>query len=230
MQACNISSSTDNIEPEGRKLEYWQMNTKHPIPTFCPSYLQNLSAKNIRILQTRDCDFTPLTWGEVKDHVAHQRLDVFWRKPSHQRRYLEFCWNLKKRTSMSRFILEERLRWTVGETFIVGRFDNPHNVAIKKNDWPYGIIDEIVHLVIWTKFSLHQDAETGHLTKEGTDEVAAYVERQFCVAMPKNHVSYKEGSPIRNSFTQILIMSTGRYSGSGIGTLSKVLMRWNIFI
>ena len=30
-------------------------------------------------------------------------------------------------------------------------------MRILYNDWPYGLVDGIVHLVVWTKFDLEDD-------------------------------------------------------------------------
>ena len=177
------------------KLEYWQMNTPFP-PARCPEFLQNLSAKNIRILQTADADFKPLTWHEVKTAIANDDLNIFWRVPSEQRRYLEFCWLQKRKWgSMTAFVLEERLHWghidTSQEIFLPSRrFDNPNNVAVKKNDWSYGIDKRITHLVVWTAFALREEAATGRLTESGKLELEEYVDRVFRIRVPKHDVSY----------------------------------------
>jgi hypothetical protein len=52
-------------------------------------------------------------------------------------------------------------------------------VKILYNDWPYGIDADIVHLVVWTKFELEDDEETGLSTAESHGEIDAYVERTF---------------------------------------------------
>jgi hypothetical protein len=179
------------------KPEYWQMNTPFP-PATCPEFLQNLTPKNIRILQTADADFKALTWHEVKNAIENEDLNIFWRMPSEQRRYLEFCWLQKRKWgSLTTFVLEERLHWrhihTSREISLSGqRFDNPKNVAVKKNDWPYGIDKRITHLVVWTAFTLREEAATGRLTESGKLELEEYVDRVFRIRVPKSDVSYLE--------------------------------------
>jgi hypothetical protein len=51
------------------------------------------------------------------------------------------------------------------------------------NDWPYGIDPDIVHLVVWTKFELEDDVETGLSTAESHQQIDDYVQRTF-----KSHV------------------------------------------
>ena len=47
------------------------------------------------------------------------------------------------------------------------------------NDWPYGIDPDIVHLVVWTKFELPDDEETGRCTAESRQEIDDYVQETF---------------------------------------------------
>lgn len=58
-------------------------------------------------------------------------------------------------------------------------FSNPQDVKILQNDWPYGIDERIVHLVVWTKFPLEDDPVTGDLMPAVRKEVDAFVKRTF---------------------------------------------------
>jgi hypothetical protein len=58
-------------------------------------------------------------------------------------------------------------------------FEFAEDIKILYNDWPYGVDPNIVHLVIWTKFELEDDAETGLATPESRQEIEAYVEKTF---------------------------------------------------
>jgi hypothetical protein len=76
------------------------------------------------------------------------------------------------------FIVNERLQWESMEA--KGRpFECAEDIKILYNDWPYGIDPNIVHLVIWTKFELEDDPETGLATPESRREIEAYVETTF---------------------------------------------------
>jgi len=191
------------------KLEYWQMNTPFP-PAKCPEFLQNLTPKNIRILQTADADFKALTWNEVKTAIENEDLNIFWRVPSGQRRYLEFCWLQKSKWgSMTTFVLEGRLHWrhiytSRAASLSVQRFDNPNNVAVKKNDWPYGIDKRITHLVVWTTFTLGEEEATGRLTENGKLELEEYVDRVFRIRVPKSDVS-NLGFALEQALSQLLM-------------------------
>lgn len=76
------------------------------------------------------------------------------------------------------FMLNVRLQWKDMEP--KGRpFEDPSDIKILYNDWPYGIDPDIVHLVVWTKFELEDDAETGLSTRESRQEIEEYVQRTF---------------------------------------------------
>jgi hypothetical protein len=57
------------------------------------------------------------------------------------------------------------------------------------NDWPYGLDDKIVHLVVWTKFELKDDPETDDLTDEARREIDEFVDETFCRKVGKENVS-----------------------------------------
>ncbi|KAL3424861.1 hypothetical protein PVAG01_04142 [Phlyctema vagabunda] len=60
------------------------------------------------------------------------------------------------------------------------RFTDPEaNVKILWNDWPYGIDERIVHLVVWTKFVLEDDEATGDLRDDVRAEIQSFVDRTF---------------------------------------------------
>jgi len=57
-------------------------------------------------------------------------------------------------------------------------------MKILYNDWPYGIDDKIVHLVVWTKFELEDDAVTGLSTPESRQQIDAFVQKTFGARLP----------------------------------------------
>ena len=62
-------------------------------------------------------------------------------------------------------------------------------MCILYNDWPYGLDPKIVHLVVWTKFSLEDDEDTGELTKETRTRIDRYVDETFKARVPAENVS-----------------------------------------
>lgn len=65
----------------------------------------------------------------------------------------------------------------------------PDDIKILYNDWPYGIDEKIVHLVIWTKFSFEEDPETEQLTWEARIDLEDWVYETFCTRMKPGNVS-----------------------------------------
>jgi hypothetical protein len=62
------------------------------------------------------------------------------------------------------------------------------DVKILYNDWPYGIDAKIVHLVVWTKFELDEDAATGLSTPESHAQIGAFVEATFGARVRDEHI------------------------------------------
>jgi hypothetical protein len=66
-------------------------------------------------------------------------------------------------------------------------------MRILYNDWPYGVEEGIVHLVVWTKFALEDDPATGDLTPRARQEIDDYVTKVFRSRMPADEVSWIKG-------------------------------------
>ncbi|KAF9878984.1 hypothetical protein CkaCkLH20_03217 [Colletotrichum karsti] len=162
-------------------LPYWQVNVPSEHRTDeCPEGLRNLSAKDVGILSTPDAEYRPQTWGIVRRFVDTNRLDLFQRVPSELRRYRLFIHHLiKEHGSVMNFVLRHRLGW---EEPLVAKgtpFQFEEDLKILVNDWPYGIDQRIVHLVVWTKFELEEDLATGDLTEKARGEIEEYVDKTF---------------------------------------------------
>ena len=73
------------------------------------------------------------------------------------------------------------------------------DIKILYNDWPYGIDDKIVHLVVWTKFELEDDAETGYSTPESHQQIDAFVQRTFGGKVkPENYAWFKNWRSLKS--------------------------------
>jgi hypothetical protein len=179
-------------ESVSESLPYWQVNVPPDQRTLtCPDFLQHISEKDIEILSTPDKEYHILTWPEVRNFIARNRLDLFQRVPSDLRRYLAYNWQIKQEYgSVMQFILSQRLGWEApvmpkGKPFEIG-----DDWQVRWNDWPYGIDERIVHLVVWTKFDLEEDAVTGDLTDVARKEIDAFVKETFCKRMKEENVSF----------------------------------------
>lgn len=179
-------------DPEDGPLPYWQVNiAPEDRQDDCPVALQTLSDKDIGIISTRDEDYRVQTWDEVVDIVRTNRLQDFRRWPSDLRRYREFIWRLKHEWgSVMDYMLSERLHWRVPITPRSSRpFEYDDDFQILFNDWPYGIDEQIVHLVVWTKFQLGDGAET-------VAEIERFIERTFSPGVAKDKVSVMPSSKL----------------------------------
>jgi hypothetical protein len=183
-------------------LPYWQVNVPtDQRSTECPDFLKDANEKDQTILATPDSEFRRLSWPEVQKLIQTNRVDLFQRVPSDLRRYKAYTARLKQQYgSVMNFVMAERLKWQdllpQGEPF-----SNPGKITttclpavrsltlaigdikILLNDWPYGIDTRIVHLVIWVKFQLEEDAISGDLTDAARQQLDLYVDQTF-----RNHV------------------------------------------
>lgn len=62
------------------------------------------------------------------------------------------------------------------------------DIKILWNDWPYGIDEKIVHLVVWVKFDLEDDPATDDLTPRARQEIDEYVQKTFGTKVNPEHV------------------------------------------
>lgn len=166
----------DNVE-----IAYWNTNVPESQRTeTCPDFLLGLSPKDLSIVSTRDADYHVLTWEEVRTIAAQNCLDHFQRVPSELRRYRAFTYRLAQEYgSVTSFVLNQRLQWTPPIRPMGEPFECPDDYKILYNDWPYGIDEKIVHLVVWTKFSLEDDPSTGHLAEKSRRQIERFVSETF---------------------------------------------------
>ena len=78
-------------------LPYWLVNVPPAErPETCPDFLIHANEKDRGIISTPDSEYHRLTWPEVKEIIANNRIDLFQRVPSDLRKYLEFNLKLKQ--------------------------------------------------------------------------------------------------------------------------------------
>ena len=91
------------------------------------------------------------------------------------------------------FILKERLHWREEDLDVKvekGRgFERAEDWKILCNDWPYGLDERIVHLVVWTKFELADD-EKGMLSVGAREMIESFVKEKFINFMGEENVSF----------------------------------------
>ncbi|KAF2644439.1 hypothetical protein P280DRAFT_443119 [Massarina eburnea CBS 473.64] len=166
--------------PHEEPLPFWLVNVpRDQWPAECPDFLKECGEKDRGIIGTPDSEYSALHWDHVRHLISIDRVDQFHRVPSELRRYRQFTHRLvKEYGSIMNFIVNERLRWK--SMVPQGRpFEYDDDIKILYNDWPYGIDPKIKHLVIWTKFELDDDPETGLSTPESHAAIDAYVRKTF---------------------------------------------------
>lgn len=171
-------------------LPYWQVNVEeHERTAECPEALLYVNDKDRSIISTPNSEYTPQTWSQVVGFVESNHLELFKRWPSDLRRYRVFIHKLHKQYgSVTRFLLAKRLEWEAPVTPAGAPFENPEDIKILCNDWPYGLDSRIVHLVVWTKFRIENDPDTDDMTDQARKQVDAFVTRTFRSQVPSENV------------------------------------------
>lgn len=141
----------------------------------------------------------------IYDDLGANDLDRFKRYPSHLRRYLAWSSEIKALYgSVAGFVCQERLRWAPASSQdkrnemtheelkgLTPRSPEPFtdtaDYKILRNDWPYAIPSDVVHLVIWLKTKFAVSEPDGHLLPEGRLQI-------------KNFVGQRFGKPLRAKF------------------------------
>ena len=91
---------------------------------------------------------------------------------------------------MTNFVCKERLYWTPlpssddssGPIFACEDerpFASPKDCKILLNDWPYGISQNIKHIVVWLKTRISVQQPEGYLTPESTKLIQGFVQKTF---------------------------------------------------
>ncbi|KAG9238355.1 hypothetical protein BJ875DRAFT_480464 [Amylocarpus encephaloides] len=186
---------------EDGALPYWQINVPpSQREAECPSALRDLPVRDQTILSTPDSEYPILSWEEAQELVKANQINLFHRQPSQLRRYHFFSHHVRKKYgSLLNFILSQKLEWTEPVTPAGNPFEKEEDIKIVYNDWPYGIDERIVHLVIWTKFPFEEDDITGDLTPPARAEVNEYVQRVFVkVCGDENVIWFKNWASLKS--------------------------------
>ncbi|ORX97807.1 hypothetical protein BCR34DRAFT_160100 [Clohesyomyces aquaticus] len=175
--------------PHEEPLPFWLVNVpKDQWPSDCPEFLKECGEKDRRIIGTPDAEYKRLSWDEVTDIIRINRVDLFHRVPSELRRYRQYTHRLiKEHGSIMNFIVNQRLQWKTMTP--KGRpFEFKEDIKVLYNDWPYGIDEKIIHLVVWTKFTLDEDPATGDLFPEVRKKIDDHVRQTFHPSVKPEHV------------------------------------------
>ncbi|KAF3894129.1 N-acetylglucosamine-induced protein [Trichophyton interdigitale] len=173
-----------------------------------------LTEGDIKSLGQKDEEYIPHTWQEIKDNIksltqrhaeAEGDMSVLNRAPSDLRNYILWVRETRnKNDSVIGFLLRERLLWkkvaqaehndTQASTGLAFEyqdetpFAHPADYKILRNDWPYGLEHNIVHLVVWlkTRIPVEEDGQGGP-TAESRKLIEDFVDRTFTQKIVERH-------------------------------------------
>ncbi|CZT07264.1 hypothetical protein WAI453_012970 [Rhynchosporium graminicola] len=136
------------------------------------------------VLSQTDEEFHLHDWDELKEIIATNKLETLKRKPSALRKYISWTSATKAEYgSMSAYILQNRLPSSWGQPpfspISTSPFSSPSDYRILVNDWPYGLADDITHIVVWSKTLIPVDEKTGDVTEESRGIIEEFVKRVF---------------------------------------------------
>ncbi|KAK0657174.1 hypothetical protein B0T16DRAFT_385763 [Cercophora newfieldiana] len=189
-----------SVPPEDNSIPYWQVNIppSERTPT-CPEFLLNLTPKDIGIVSTPDSDYHRDSWSEARKKVHSNCINLFQRAPSELRKYLAFTWKLRQEYgSVLNFIFTQRLHWEQPVVPKGAPFECGEDLKVLWNDWPYGIDERIVHLVVWTKFELEENEKTGDLTEEARKMIDGWVKEAFQEVEEDNVIWFKNWMSLKS--------------------------------
>ncbi|OHE97876.1 hypothetical protein CORC01_06739 [Colletotrichum orchidophilum] len=154
-----------------------------------------LTDADIRALRGQSETFQPHTWDEVQKIIgqtpktpliivlnqAAGEMGQLNRAPQDLRNYIVWLAEVgQSHGSVLEFVRREKLHWQrpiVAQNSVP--FADPHDWKILWNDWPYGLANGIMHLVLWSKAKILVDPETGLPTKESARLIEAFLARTF---------------------------------------------------
>lgn len=116
--------------------------------------------------------------------LEENNLSVLQRKPSDLQRYMKWTAEIKiEYGSMSNYLMKHRLPKAWGsppfKPTSTTPFEDPSDYRVLINDWPYGMMPNMTHIVVWSRTTIPTDPETGDMTTESRDTVKNFVKRFF---------------------------------------------------
>ncbi|KAL4897962.1 hypothetical protein BDV59DRAFT_168976 [Aspergillus ambiguus] len=163
--------------------------TADDVPAF------NLTETDRQVLAQTDEEFVLHDWEDLKSIIARNDLAVLKRKPSDLIRYLAWSKSIKSQYgSITNYICQCRLHWHLPDTTSAAAtadsgpvfpfknpvpFADPSDYKILRNDWPYGLTPDIVHLVVWLRTPVAVKESNGDVTDESRALIENFVQSTF---------------------------------------------------
>ena len=118
------------------------------------------------------------------------------------------------------YIEHKRLRWDATTPSGDAPFSNLSDYKVLYNDWPYLVEDGIKHLVVWTKFLIDEDPETGKVTGEINEQIEAFIKRTFCGGKKSKRVEREQIVWFKNWKSLKSVHALGKYLWSLLSSSS----------
>jgi hypothetical protein len=136
------------------------------------------------VLSQTDEEYTYHTWDELCQIIQTNRLSVLKRKPSDLRRYMKWTADTKAEYGgITNFLLAHRLpkAWGPPPFKPVSNtpFADPSDYRVLINDWPYGFVPGITHIVVWSRTPIATDNAVGDMTPDSKRTVTEFIKRYF---------------------------------------------------
>ncbi|KAM7188680.1 N-acetylglucosamine-induced protein 1 [Naviculisporaceae sp. PSN 640] len=140
------------------------------------------------VLSLTDEEYAYHTWDDLKRITETNDLAALKRKPSDLRRYIKWTAQTKADYgSTTEYLLAHRLPKTWGRPPFTPvsdvPFAEPSDYRVLMNDWPYGFVPGITHIVVWSRTPIPTDPEIGDMTAESRQTVADFVRQYFVDAI-----------------------------------------------
>lgn len=147
--------------------------------------------------------------------TARNDLGALLRKPSDLARYLTWSTETKAQYgSIMNFVCQRRLGWDLpGDPGDSGDpddpkkkpqkasynnpvpFADPADYKILRNDWPYGFVPGITHLVVWLRTPLPTQGDGGDLTEGARALIEEFVDRTFVARLAREATDGQDRDP-----------------------------------
>ncbi|KAK2749462.1 hypothetical protein FQN57_006396 [Myotisia sp. PD_48] len=165
-QAAPFNLSPGDIEALGQTDE-----------EFCPHTwqdLKNVLGRSFSLILTPDTD-VKAKYGSVMDYICQERLG--WVRRSEKMQNHEIS---KQEDSGGISLIAQTAEEESSFEFKNPiPFADPEDYTILRNDWPYGLNANIVHLVVWLKNRIPVDNEKGDPTTESKKLIEEFVYKTF---------------------------------------------------
>ncbi len=177
----SVLESPPSTKEFQENLPYWQVNV--PVAEReeeCPGFLRNVAPKDQEILSTPQSAYHLMPWSELSEHIKNNRLDIFQRTPLDLRKYCAFNYSVVQQYgSILDFIQKVKLHWDSPIVAKKAPFEEEEDIKVQWNDWPYGIQEGVVHLVVWVKFAFEEERPNGDLSERERKRIDGFVEERF---------------------------------------------------